>query len=267
MHTHTGDRATMAPYRTEPNVRLFKVLHPDGRACHGGTGTWHLPTQAEGGGQWEPGEWTARLTGDLLPCSKGYHLCRAEDLLTWLTSDAYAVFDAEAHPDSEVILAKAHPDSEVILAQERVVVRQARLLRRLRWDARIARLFACDCAERVLKYCDPDDRRPREAIAAARRYAEGQATQQQLAAAWDAIGVAPWAAAGDAARAAAGATAQAAAGVAAWVAAWAAAGAAARAAAGATAQAAAWDAAWAAERGWQTNRLLWYLDGQPVAEV
>jgi len=258
MHTH---RIAVAP--TRPDERLFKVLHPDGSPCHGGEGTWDLPTQAEDGTS-APGAWTTRLTGDLLPCRVGYHLCRAEDLLTWLTSHAYAVFDAEISPDSEVLLAKTHPDSEVMLAQVRVVVRQARLLRRLQWDARIARLYACDCAERVLKYCDPGDRRPREAIAAARRYAEGQATQEELAAAWDAIGAAAWAAAEDAARAAAGATAQAAAGVAAWVAAWAAAGAAARAAAGATAQAAAWDTAWAAERGWQTERLLWYLDGQKV---
>jgi hypothetical protein len=248
--------------------RLFKVLHPDGRACHGGTGTWHLPTPAEDG-TWSPGEWTTRLQGELVPCCKGYHLCRAEDLLEWLTSASYAVFEAEAHPESEVLL-----------AEEKVVVRQARLLRRLHWNARVARLFACDCAQRALvvweKYGIPGDTRPHEAIAVVRRYGQGHATQEQLAAAWAAAGAAvdaAWAAsgvAGAAARAAASAAAWAAAhaaSVAAGDAASAAAWAAARAAAGDAARAAgegARDAALAAERAAQAERLLWYLDGQPT---
>jgi hypothetical protein len=250
--------------------KLFKVLHPDGTPCHGGTGAWGLPTQAEDG--WSPGEWTTRLQGDLVPCSRGYHLCRAEDLLEWLTSASYAVFEAEVNQASEVLE-----------AEEKVVVRQARLVKRLQWDARIARLFACDCAERALKYALSGDTRPHEAIAVARRYAHGQASPEELAVAWAAAGdakAAAWdasAAAGAAARAAASAAAWAAAGVA-EAAAWAAAGDAASAAAWAAARAAAWaaagvagdaarDATWAAERSWQSERLLWYLDGQPVAEV
>jgi hypothetical protein len=66
------------------------------------------------------------------------------------------------------------------------------------------RLFACDCAEHVLgifeaKY--PEDKRPRDCIATARRFASGEATEQELAAArdaaWDARD-ATLAAAGDA---------------------------------------------------------------------
>ena len=41
------------------------------------------------------------------------------------------------------------------------------------------RLFACDCAEHVLHLFEkeyPDDKRPREAIAVSRRYANGEAT-------------------------------------------------------------------------------------------
>jgi hypothetical protein len=51
---------------------------------------------------------------------------------------------------------------------------------------RLARLFGCDCAERVLPIWEkraPTDRRPHEAIAVARRYARGEATNQELAAA------------------------------------------------------------------------------------
>ncbi len=112
--------------------------------------------------------------------------------------------------------------------------------------SRELRLFACDCAERVLPLFErerPDDARPRMAIEIARRYANGKAVSEETAAAGDAAGDAAWAAAWAAARAAAGDAARAAAGDAAW----AAARAAARAAAGDAARDAAWD--------WQNRRL------------
>jgi len=126
------------------------------------------------------------------------------------------------------------------------------------------RLFACDCAERVIPIWEvayPDDPRPRAAIAVARRYANGQATDDELA---DAASAA-WAAAGDAWAAWA---AEPAAAPAAEAAAWAAVDAAWDAAVDA-----AWDAAWAAdvaaeaaarasERAWQRARLAAYLLGE-----
>lgn len=63
---------------------------------------------------------------------------------------------------------------------------------------RLARLFACDCAESVLHIYEkefPDDKRPREAIEVARRFAIGKATRDELDAARDAAGDAVWAAA------------------------------------------------------------------------
>jgi hypothetical protein len=113
------------------------------------------------------------------------------------------------------------------------------LATRQHWmDDRELRGFACDCAERVLPLFEkqhPDDTRPRVAIETARRYARGEATEEELAAAEAAAGAA-WAAAG--AAGAAGAAARAAARAAA---------SAARAAAGA--------AAGCAERQWQADRL------------
>jgi Imm-5 like putative immunity protein len=118
---------------------------------------------------------------------------------------------------------------------------------------RLARIFACDCAERVLPIFErerPHDARPRAAIGVARRYAASRATNEERDAAWAAAGDAArdaaWAAAGDAARDAAWAAAGAAALAAAGDAARAAARDAAWAAAGAAARDAAWDAAWAA---------------------
>jgi hypothetical protein len=107
---------------------------------------------------------------------------------------------------------------------------------------RLARIFACDCAERVLPIFErefPNDARPRTAIAVARRFAAGDATEAERAAARDA------------ARDAAGAAAGAAAGDAAWAAAW--------AAWAALDALDAWDAAWAAagaaEIAWQATRF------------
>ena len=74
-------------------------------------------------------------------------------------------------------------------------------------DDRKLRLFACDCAEQVLPIFEkayPDDKRPRASIETARKYANGKATQDELAAAraaaWDAARAAAWDAAWDAAR-------------------------------------------------------------------
>ena len=135
-------------------------------------------------------------------------------------------------------------------------------------DAKTPRLWACDCAERVLPIFEsdrPGDLRPRDAIRASRRYARGEIGAAARDAAWaaarDAARAAAWDAAGDAARAAAGdaarAAARAAAGAAARDAAGNAAGAAAWAAAGAAARAAARDA----EEEWQLVRLREYLRG------
>ena len=101
-------------------------------------------------------------------------------------------------------------------------------------DKRVVRHALCDCAETALKYTK--DPRPAETIRVARLYADGKATDVELAAARYAARDAT----GDAARAAA----RAAAGDAAWATAGDAAGEAARHAARAAARAAAWDAAW-----------------------
>ena len=61
------------------------------------------------------------------------------------------------------------------------------------------RLFACDCAEMVLPIFErhyPDDKRPRNSIEVARRFAEGKATDEERAAARAAAWAAAWAAAG-----------------------------------------------------------------------
>ena len=212
-------------------MTYYKVLNADGTPCNGGSGTWNLPHGKR------PGKWMPEIA-NIIPCSRGYHLCEPKHLIHWLGP---TIWEAEGH-------------GHAIAQDGKIVFAQARLLRRVTtWNDRTARLFACDCADRVMpiyakRY--PGEDRPQQCIATARRFANGEATAEELAAArdaaraaaWDADWDAAWAAR-DAARAAAWAAAWAA-----WAAAWA-------------AWDAAWDAARDAARDWQTNRLFEYLHG------
>jgi hypothetical protein len=203
------------------------MLNPDGTTPQG-YGTWPLPNGKR------PGRWLPKIEGDLELCANGYHLLRPGDLLEWLGPELWV---AEWRGD--------RTDG----GDDKVVVRQARLLHKVdAYTDRTLRLFACDCAERALTHATTPDPRSVNAIAVARKFAYGEATQEELAAAGDAAWAAAWDAAGDAA----------------WAAAWAAAGDAAWDAAGDAAWAAAWaaagdaagDAARAAEKSWQTSRLM-----------
>ena len=230
-------------------MKLYKVLTKDNRSCYSDNPvTYSLPHAGE------PGDWMPPVQGDLVACKNGYHLCRFKDLVWWLNE---TIWEAEASDETLVV------DGQ----EGKVVARTCRILRRVEaWNERTARLFACDVAERVLPIYEreyPTDSRPRQAIDMARHYANGDAIDEELAAARDAARAAArtpaWAA-----RAAARA-ARAAARDAARAAAWAAEDAA-RAAARDAARAAAGDAAWAArdaaraaEREWQTQCLACYM--------
>ena len=227
-------------------MTLYKVLNEDGSCRNGGSGSWTL------------GEWK-EVEGELVLCENGLHLCDGEEqLLEWLGP---AIYEAEY-------------EGERLDGNDKAVVRRARIIRKLdTWNERTMRLFACDCAERVLHLYEEkysDDKRPRHAIEIARRYVNGEASKDELYAA----ATAAWAAADAAwdAAAAARAAARAAADAAdAWRAAGDASRDAARAAAMAAARAAAdatWaaadatrDAARAAEQKWQAKRLRYYLNG------
>ena len=192
-------------------MTLYKITGENGESFHGGTGKWTA-------GKWR----TIPAKSKIVPCVTGFHLVEAKDLVSWLGP----------------VIWEAEYEGESVDHGDKIVVRKARVTRKLdTWNERTARLFAADCAEHVLSLFEkryPDDKRPRETIGVARRFARGEATREELDAARDAA----W----DAARAAA------------WNAAWAAARAAARDAA--------WNAARDAETSWQTVRLLQYLNGE-----
>ena len=232
--------------------KLYKIVGPDGSACHGGNGNWRLPTRGK------PGKWMPAIS-EVVPCKSGYHLLTAGRILEWLKLDC-VLYEAEA-------------TGKRITEDDKIVVSRARLTRRVgTLTHKLLVNFAADCVERGLPRWErmhPKDDRPRKAIEAARAWAM-ESTEKNRAAAYDAARTAH--AATNAAADAAARTAHAAAYVAdaaayaAYVAAYAAydaAHAAANAAYAAAADAAAYDAthtayaaASVAERRWQARHLL-----------
>jgi len=202
-----------------------------------------------------PGKWLPKVE-ELIICKSGYHACKDADIIGSLNSKIYEI----------EIRGKIVEDGDKLTTQQIRFVQYCN-----NWNEKTARLFACDCAERVLyvyedKY--PKDNRPRFAIQVARLFARDKATREELIAAGATAWNAAWAAAGDAtwiaARAAAEAAVEAAVGAAAGAAAGDAVEAAAWAAAGDAPGDATWDATWAttgaAERKWQKERLLQILE-------
>jgi hypothetical protein len=175
--------------------------------------TYHLKWTAKGrvpscqGGEPIPyRQWTPTATPVL--CQSGWHACRWNDAVHHIADELW-------------IVALCEP---IVEGDDKVAGTSLRIVRKVAGITdRTLRLFAADCAERVLPIFEkarPGDDRPRLAIQAARDFAEGRIG--------DAARDAARAAARDAARDAA------------------------RTAARDAARTAAWDAA----RYWQTDRLL-----------
>jgi hypothetical protein len=167
-------------------MTYYKVLSGS-KSCNGGKCKWHLPTK-NNDGTWTPGKWMKPIKGELVPCENGYHICRTRDLIQWLNEEIY----------------EAEYRGEIIKDDNKCIVREARLLHKIEtWNEKTARLFAADCAERALSLLEkiyPDDKRPRQAIRAARDYANGKITQDELSAAESATRSAAWLAAWSAER-------------------------------------------------------------------
>ena len=166
-------------------MTYYKVLAVDGVSPqYGGSGKWFVP---KGGrvGKWMP------AIKDISSCSRGYHFVTLEQLPRWIGPTLYEV---------EV-------RGQIIHESDKSVAEQARLVRRIEtWNNKTLRLYAADCAERVVSLYEkdyPTDTRPRKAIQAARDFANGKITAEELNAAYDAAYDATAAAAAYAAYAAA----------------------------------------------------------------
>ena len=147
-------------------MTYYKVLAVDGVSPqHGGSGKWFVP---KGGrvGKWMP------AIKDISSCSRGYHFVTLEQLPRWIGPTLYEV---------EV-------RGQIIHESDKSVAEQARLVRRIEtWNDKTLRLYAADCAERVVSLYEkdyPTDTRPRKAIQAARDFANGKITAEELNAAY-----------------------------------------------------------------------------------
>ena len=129
---------------------------------------------------WKEGE-TRTLDGEIGICAHGYHASRtAWDALQFA-------------PGPVLCLVEVEPVEE---HTEKLVSRSRRLIKAVNAEREL-REFAADCAERVLHFHEeayPGDQRPRAAIATARAYARGEATDGELGAARDAAYAAAYAA-------------------------------------------------------------------------
>ena len=100
----------------------YKVLN-DGKACHGGTYSYPLPKGKR------KGAWTPNIE-NIRPCSRGYHVCTAEDLPKWLR-DGNEVYEVELR-------------GATIDHGDKVVAESVRLVRRLEHMERVGEVGICD---------------------------------------------------------------------------------------------------------------------------
>ena len=160
-------------------MTFFKVL--DG----------YQPTNGGSGRYPGVGRWTRHLNPDtLVACQVGYHIVQDVQILKWLGPTVYEAEPCDQHPPVD--------------DGDKWVACRVRLTRKLNWDDRTARLFAADCAKAALLGERASGREPDKrlwtAVEAATRFARGDASTEELAAAGDAAGDAAWAAVGAAAR-------------------------------------------------------------------
>ncbi len=149
----------------------FKFLGPNGE-CWIRWGQWHLPHGRL------PAEWMPVIKELLKPCQNGYHLARKEHLIEWIGP---TLFVAEYRGDP-------------VESDFKIVVPEARLSFQVEiWNDDTARLFATDCAERVLQFYDSlfkGDSRPLDSIQAARGLISGDMKEKEMVEARDRCAVA-----------------------------------------------------------------------------
>ena len=114
--------------------QLYKIVAQDGSACHGGKGEWPLPWEGIHG---TVGEWLPPIK-KLIPCKQGYHLLKKSNIPIWLKLDC--------------VLYEASFVGAIIYQSDKVVVEQARLLRKVGvLTKEVLVEFAILCAKRVYK--------------------------------------------------------------------------------------------------------------------
>ena len=169
-------------------MKLYKVLD-NYQSCTAGTFDWsdYLPHDDK------PGDWTPVVDNPAI-CERGYHGTDAKHILGFINGNQ--LWEVEA----------LNPLWETGENANKFTSRSMRLVRQVEaYNDKTLRLFACWCVRQVWSLLT--DERSRVAVEVAERYANGEASKDELdaarAAAWDAARDAAWATAWDAAWAAA----------------------------------------------------------------
>jgi len=150
-------------------MTYYKILL-NNKACNSGNFdyTAYLPHDGQ------PGEWTPTIDY-IRPCERGWHVTDEKHLLDWCSGNQ--LYEVETR-------------GKIIEGKDKAVCQSIRLVRQIEgWNDRNLRLFACWCAEQVLPIYErdyPNEKRQRQAIETARKFANGEATIEALAAARDA---------------------------------------------------------------------------------
>ena len=196
-------------------MKYYKFIAENNRGYNGFDYTDYLPRDGQ------PGKPLPTVEGEIEPCENGYHACEPKFVSRWIDAQLYEV----------------ELSGNLVDAEDKTAASDMRFIRKVdKFDEKTQRLFAVWCAREALKLYDNPDPRSVTACDVAERYANGKATDEELAAASGAA----WAAASGAA----------------WDAAWAAAWAAAMTAAWDAAMTAAMTAASDAARDAQSEKLL-----------
>jgi len=125
---------------------------------------------------WPIDEWVA-VSGELKFCENGFHILAEKHYLPeWTQSQLFEV--------------ELDHKAGILKSDDKWCCRKVRLVKKIdTWNEKTKRLFVADCAAHVLSRFEklyPTDRRPRQAIEAARLFAAGKITSEQLKAAADA---------------------------------------------------------------------------------
>ena len=118
----------------------------------------------------KPGKWLPKVDS-LLKCSSGYHACEPDQVARWINAELYEV-EYRTKPEGD---------------GEKVWGNKIRLVRKVeQWDERMQRLFAVWCAREALKLVEKPDPRSIAACDVAERYANSEATKEEMDAAYSA---------------------------------------------------------------------------------
>ena len=155
--------------------RLWKFLREGMRSQHGST-------------TWKVGEW--KKEGNISICNRGFHASnRIGQALSYVQGE---------------ILAEVEVRGESAVENDKEVWSEMRVVKAYKWQKKDSMALAIFAAEQVIDTFEkeyPNDKRPREAIEAAKRYVENPTDENMMAA--EAAAKAAWAAEAEAARAAA----------------------------------------------------------------